>query len=81
MNLARSAFGQFMASSAGRYLRVIVGIALIVAGFWLGDTVGAAMAVIGAVPLFAGLLDVCVISALFGGPFSGSRIRAMGHRG
>lgn len=81
MNLARSAFGQFMASAAGRYLRVVAGIVLFVAGYWLGGTAGWAVAVIGAVPFFAGLFDVCVISALFGGPFSGSRIRALGHPG
>jgi hypothetical protein len=70
-----------MASSAGRYLRVVAGIALIIAGLWLGDVAGVAIAVIGAVPFLAGLFDVCVLSALFGGPFAGSLIRAIGHRG
>jgi hypothetical protein len=29
------------------------------------------------VPLLAGALDVCLFSALFGGPFSGAAIRAI----
>ena len=79
MNFARSAFGQFMASSTGRGLRVIAGIALIVLGVWVGfdNAWGIVLAVVGAVPLLAGLFDVCVFSALFGGPFSGEKIRSL----
>jgi hypothetical protein len=51
---------------------------LIVLGFWLGETAGIIVAVIGAVPLLAGAFDVCLISALFGGPLSGARIRELG---
>ena len=77
MNFARSAFGQFMANPYGRGVRVIAGIAFIVLGFWLGTGWGIALAVVGLVPLLAGLFDVCVFSALFGGPFSGEKIRAL----
>jgi hypothetical protein len=38
--------------------------------------VGIAVAAIGLVPLLAGTFDVCVFSALFGGPLAGSEIRA-----
>ncbi len=77
MGFATSAFGQFMASGTGRTVRVIAGIVLVVLGIWLWGGWGIALVVIGLVPLMAGLLDVCVFSALFGGPFSGERIRAL----
>jgi len=38
------------------------------------------LAAIGLVPLLAGTFDVCVFSRLFGGPFSGSAIRACAKR-
>ena len=80
MNFASSAFGQFMASSAGRATRIIAGIALVVLGIWLWGGWGIALIVVGLVPLLAGLFDVCVFSALFGGPFSGQKIRGLRRR-
>lgn len=79
MNFAGSAFGQFMASPYGRGLRIVAGIALIALGLWLDSGWGIGVIVIGVVPLLAGLFDVCVFSALFGGPFAGRKIRAL-HR-
>ena len=74
---AASRFGQSMASTAGRISRVVAGVALIVGGLAvIGGTIGMVMAAIGVVPLLAGALDVCVFSALFGGPLRGSDIRA-----
>lgn len=67
----------FLASNAGRILRVVAGVALIAWGIWgLGGTVGIIVAVIGAAPLLAGLFDVCIFAPLFGNPFKGSDIRA-----
>jgi Inner membrane protein YgaP-like, transmembrane domain len=67
----------FLASTAGRILRVVAGIALIAWGIWgLGGTLGIIIAVIGAVPLLAGLFDRCVFAPLFGNPFKGADIRA-----
>ncbi len=80
MNFASSSFGQFMASSAGRLTRVLAGIALIAIGIIIGEAAGIVLIVIGAVPLLAGLFDVCLFSALFGGPLAGTRIRALGKR-
>lgn len=72
-----SAFVHFMASSTGRIVRVVAGIALIAWGwFGLGGTTGIVVAVIGLLPLLAGLLDFCVLAPLFGYPLSGSKIRA-----
>lgn len=73
--------GQFLASPAGRWIRFIAGVALVAVGLGpIGGTVGIVVAVIGLVPLLAGALDVCVFSALFGGPFAGAAIRALGRR-
>lgn len=72
-----NAFFNFMASPAGRIARIVAGIALIVLGLvGLGGTGGIIVAVIGLVPLAAGVFDVCVIAALFGRPFSGSKLRS-----
>ena len=74
---AASWFGQFMASGLGRATRIVAGVALIAGGlFAVGGTTGSILAVIGLVPLLAGTFDVCVFSRLFGGPFSGTAIRA-----
>lgn len=78
MNFARSGLAQFLASTAGRITRFLAGVALIAAGILIGGTWGIVLIVVGVVPLLAGLFDVCVFSALFGGPFSGPRIRALG---
>lgn len=75
---ASSFLGQFLASTAGRWTRAIAGAALIAGGVWLGGIAGYAIAVVGLVPLLAGIFDKCVFSRLFGGPFDGAQIRAMG---
>ncbi|MHB0915571.1 MAG: YgaP family membrane protein [Thermoleophilia bacterium] len=70
-------FCTFMASGAGRMVRIVAGVILIALGLlWLGGTAGIIVAVVGAVPLLAGLLDFCVFAPLFGCPLSGPRIRA-----
>ena len=74
---AASWFGQCMSSRAGRIGRVVAGLSLIAAGLLaIGGTVGVIIAAVGLVPLFAGALDVCIFSALFGGPLRGSDVRA-----
>ena len=70
-------FVSFMASSAGRIVRVVAGIVLVAWGwFGIGGVAGTVVAVIGLVPLVAGLFDFCVFAPLFGNPLSGSKIRA-----
>jgi hypothetical protein len=70
-------FCTFMASMTGRIVRVVAGVALIAWGIMgLGGTVGIIVAVVGAVPLLAGLFDFCVFAPLFGCPMSGPKIRA-----
>jgi hypothetical protein len=77
-NFGESGFSQFMASPAGRVLRVVAGAAMIGGGIALDSGAGTALAVVGALPLSAGALDLCYVSGLLGGPWKGSEIRAMG---
>ncbi len=74
---AASWLGQCLSSTRGRIGRIVAGLALIVGGLVaLGGTVGIIVAAIGLVPLLAGAFDVCLFSALFGGPLRGSNVRA-----
>lgn len=70
-------FVTFMASSAGRLLRIVAGAALVLWGLMgLGGTTGIIVAIVGLLPLVAGLFDFCVFAPLFGSPMSGQKIRA-----
>lgn len=70
-------FCTFMASTAGRITRVVAGVVLVALGLLvLKGTVGIVVAVVGLVPLAAGLFDFCVFAPLFGCPMSGPKIRA-----
>lgn len=70
-------FISFMASTTGRVIRILAGIALIAWGLLvLGGTTGIILAVVGVVPLLAGLFDFCVFAPLFSAPLSGPKIRA-----
>jgi hypothetical protein len=67
---------RFLASNAGRVTRVVAGLALILIGLFLvHGVVGWILAIVGLVPLGAGLVDVCVFAPLFGLPFVGSKLR------
>ena len=67
----------FLASPAGRITRIVAGLALIVWGLTgLSGATGIVVAIVGAVPLLAGLFDVCLFAPLFGAPLSGPKIRA-----
>ncbi len=69
-------FVKFMVSPAGRLIRAIAGIALIVVGLLIvKGTVGIVLAVVGVVPLAAGVFDLCIFAPLFGMPFSGGKVR------
>jgi hypothetical protein len=71
-------FISFMASRNGRIVRIVVGLALVVWGFFGIDnvTTGTIVLIVGLVPLAAGIFDFCVLAPLFGAPLSGSKIRA-----
>lgn len=70
---------KFLASTTGRIVRFVAGLALVIWGIMgLAGTIGIIVAVVGAVPLLAGLFDFCVFAPLFGAPLSGQKIRAEG---
>jgi len=69
-------FIRFMASTAGRVVRFVLGAALIIVGSYLVRGAGGViLAIVGLVPLLAGTFDFCVLAPLFKLPFSGRRIR------
>jgi hypothetical protein len=69
---------RFLASSAGRLVRAVAGLILIVVGIAVvGGTVGWILAIVGLVPLAAGVFDRCVFAPLFGLPFAGPSLRQM----
>jgi hypothetical protein len=70
-------FVTFMSSTTGRIVRIVAGAALVAWSLLgLGGTAGIVVAVVGAVPLLAGLFDFCVFAPLFGAPMSGPKVRA-----
>ena len=70
-------FVKFMASPAGRIVRIVAGIALVAWGLMgIHGVGGIIVAVVGLVPLLAGLFDFCVFAPLFGAPMSGAKIRS-----
>jgi hypothetical protein len=68
---------KFLASNpVGRGVRIVAGIVLVIVGLLvIGGTAGIIVAVIGLVPLLAGVFDVCVFAPLFGASFYGPKIR------
>jgi hypothetical protein len=63
-------FVKFMSSGGGRLTRAVAGVVLIGVGFALGGG-WLVLSVIGLVPLFAGIANVCLLAPLMGQPFKG----------
>jgi hypothetical protein len=73
----RSGFSRIINSSAGRIFRLVAGTGFLVVGYvYREDALGVLSMMWGVLPLSAGALDICYISALLGGPLSGAKIRA-----
>ena len=75
------AFASFMSSTAGRLLRIVVGLGLITWGIYLimvasNLLTGISLVVVGLLPFVAGLFDFCIFAPLFRAPFSGAKVRA-----
>jgi uncharacterized protein YjeT (DUF2065 family) len=69
-------FARFMSSLSGRLLRILAGVALIVIGLVVvHGTGGIILAIIGLVPLVAGVGNFCLFAPLFGGPFLAKDIK------
>jgi hypothetical protein len=73
-SFGRSGFAKFINSPTGRIARIVVGLALIVWGYTSG---GILLIIIGLIPLVAGSFDLCLVSALLGGPVSGEKVREL----
>lgn len=67
-----------MGSTAGRGLRVVMG-GLIIAWSLISLTppIAYGVAVLGAVPILTGLLNICVVGPLFGAPLGGAKARSI----
>lgn len=65
------AVARFFASAAGRWIRAVAGVALLVFGY-----LGAPwwISVLGMVFILVALLNVCGLAVLFGGPFNGRKV-------
>ena len=74
-SFGRSGFAKFVNTPAGRLVRVVVGIVLIALGYMnRGSAGGIILIVVGLAPLTAGTFNLCLISALLGGPIKGSQV-------
>ncbi|MHB8362108.1 MAG: YgaP-like transmembrane domain [Patescibacteria group bacterium] len=66
-------FAKFMSTPTGRWLRIIVGLILILLGMLaVHGKKGIVVAIIGLILLLAGIFNFCVLAPLFGGHFKGS---------
>jgi hypothetical protein len=74
-SFARSGFARLVNSLAGRLARIVAGIGLIAWGYMQRDSSsGLVWMGVGLIPLAAGVFNLCLISALLGGPISGARM-------
>ena len=72
MSDGSNAFAVFMATTAGRWVRIVAGVALIAWGWTMHQTTtGIVLMVVGLVPLLAGVFNVCLIAPIIGAPFAG----------
>lgn len=75
-SFARTGFAQFMNCTTGRVTRIVAGLALIAWGTIVGtgSTAGLILIAVGLVPLVAGVFNLCLISAMLGGPIDGTEV-------
>jgi hypothetical protein len=75
--MKKMGFEHFMSSFEGRLLRIVMGIALIVIGLAIvHGTGGVILAIIGLIPLVAGLGNFFILAPLFGGRLSPKAVPA-----
>ncbi|HEX9012326.1 MAG TPA: DUF2892 domain-containing protein [Anaerolineaceae bacterium] len=66
-----------MVTTTGRVTRIVAGIVLIALGLLVvHGTAGTIVAIVGLLPLAAGMIDFCAFAPLFGAPLSGPKIRS-----
>ena len=64
-------FAEWMSRPAGRILRILAGVILIGAGLYFQGVWGYVVAVVGMVPVLAGVFNFCLIAPILGAPFRG----------
>jgi hypothetical protein len=70
-------FVHFMASPAGRILRIVIGSTVIAWGLLaVGGNDGTLITAAGALPILTAVFNICVIGLLVGDPISGSKVLA-----
>jgi hypothetical protein len=73
----QSGLSKFLNSPGGRVFRLVAGTGFLVVGYVYRDhALGMLSMAWSTLPLSAGALDICWISAALGGPLSGSKIRS-----
>ncbi len=65
----------FLSSPVGRVVRAVSGALLMLVGIMLRNPAGYVLAIIGLVPLVAGVLDFCLFAPLFKLPLQGDALR------
>ncbi|HEX8727509.1 MAG TPA: hypothetical protein VF739_02745 [Ktedonobacterales bacterium] len=76
----RSRFARFINSPSGRIFRIVAGVGFLAIGLVAvsgGQLIGVLSIAWSVLPLSAGLLDICYISAALGGPIAGKQIRSV----
>lgn len=74
----QSGFSRFINSPAGRLFRIGAGAGFLLIGYlYRADPLGLVSIAWSVLPLSAGALDLCYISAVLGGPLQGPQIRRM----
>ncbi len=78
----QTGFSRFVNSAAGRVFRLAAGASFLLVGFaYRHHAFGVLSMAWSVVPLTAGVFDLCHISGVLGGPFSGRIIRGEQQRG
>lgn len=70
-----SGFAAFMASAAGRGLRIVAGASLVFWGWSMQSGTGTIVMILGLVPIAAGAFNFCLVAPLLNVPFWGRKIR------
>jgi hypothetical protein len=73
-------FLSFMNSTAGRAIRVVLGLALVVLGVLVGGGLGIAIAVFALLPMATGIFGICPVNPILGQPLRACAVPAHGRR-
>lgn len=78
-NIKLPNFVSFIASPAGRWLRIAAGLGMIGYGISRNSKTGSIVASVGLIPIVAGVADICGLGPVLGGPFQGQKLRQKLH--